>query len=776
MPVKVDYTLLKKIFTDDFNRKDHRYGSPDIIFEKVAPSVRIRAGKGIYTVGSQEKYAGNMLYYPNQDLFLPEGKDRYLHISFILDRFSDQLSGKDDLECSARFFLTPVTNLQAGQYEPFTASTTLSLIVTYKGKGKDLKLVLYEKTGQKRPGFGRYLYEGVCSANSLPLRLDLFFGRDNYIIAFNKKVVTISGSPTGEQSLYKVLPTLPSLALRTGIRIVNHTAGIRAQMVVDDFEASIVKVEKIQDEGSEKVQAEQFDVSADKTWKQVWGDEFEGTELDTRKWQVLENGPFNLGEGGPKGYARKENVYLDGKGHVIIKFSKDKQGNLVVGRMKSKTSYLYGYFEARLKLTKEPGWWAAFWLMRNARGGANPFLNGLEIDIFEDFFKKSWNQDVIQEALHVGVPSAYAKSFTQVTRVSNWDAFHVFGLKWTPLEYIFYIDGKEVLRWGKEQAVTTQPCRVWLSSSVKQVSWTGDYRDAKLPDYYVIDYVRVYRKDNGEKKKPRVVITSPKAGLQSVKKNDSVTITASAEDKDGKIREVYLFDNGYLLETKTASPYRFKVTFNKAYYAKTDYMRPANLRGVTSLLTEHVFVVMAKDNDGLVGISGPREFYVESLTPSRPYKGRAQNIPGRIEVEYFDEGGQGVAYNDTDKKNVGAASAKTNFRIKEGVDTSGKSIGWIYGGEWLKYTVDVKQSGRYTVTVPFSAGPGSPEGVEKGIRLEVEGRLVADIMMKGVTGGWGKWITVTRRGVVLPKGRHVLTVRIVGGLFNLNYIDFKLEK
>ncbi len=519
------------------------------------------------------------------------------------------------------------------------------------------------------------------------------------------------------------------------------------------------------------------DVPSDKTWKLVWGDEFNGTMIDPLKWRVLEEGPNNLGKGWPEGYRRKDNVYLDGKGHAVIRFSRDKQGDLIVGGMKSKVGFLYGYFEARLKLTTQPGWWAAFWLYRKS-SGVNPFLNGLEIDIFEDFFRKSRNQDVVQEALHVGVPSAYAKSFTRITRVDDWNAFHVFGLKWTPLEYIFYIDGVEVLRWGKDQAVTTQPCQVWLSSntgSVKRANFTGDYRDAILPDYYVIDYVRVYRKDNGDKKKPGVVITLPADfGPRSVKEGDSVTIEASVEDVDGNIREVYLFDNGYLLKTKTGPPYRFKVTFNNAYYSKTDYMKPANLRGVTSLLTGHVFVVMAKDNDGLVGFSGPREFYVENTIPSRPYKGKAQSIPGRIKLPYFDEGGQGVAYNDTDRKNTGAA--KTGFRVNEGVDTNGRSIGWIYDGEWLRYTVDVKQGGKYTVTVPFAAGPGSPEGGEKGIRLEVDGRFVADIMMKGVTGGWGKWTTVTRGGVVLTRGRHVLTVRIVNGFFNLKYLDFKLEK
>ncbi|VAX27024.1 hypothetical protein MNBD_NITROSPIRAE02-1364 [hydrothermal vent metagenome] len=518
------------------------------------------------------------------------------------------------------------------------------------------------------------------------------------------------------------------------------------------------------------------DVPPGKTWKLVWGDEFNGTRIDPLKWEVLEEGPNNLGKGWPEGYRRKENVYLDGKGHAVIRFSRDKHGNLIVGGMKSKVGFLYGYFEARLKLTTQPGWWAAFWLYRKS-SGVNPFLNGLEIDIFEDFFRKSRKQNVVQEALHVGVPSAYAKSFTRITRVDNWNAFHVFGLKWTPLEYIFYIDGVEVLRWGKDQAVTTQPCQVWLSSntgSVKRVKFTGDYRDAVLPDYYVIDYVRVYKKDYGDKKKPLVVITSPADfGPRSAKEGDSVTIEVSAEEVDGNIREVYLFDNGYLLKTRKGPPYRFKVTFSNAYYSKTDYMKPANMRGVSSLLTRHVFVAMAKDNDGLVGFSGPREFYVESTTPSRPYKGRLQVIPGRIKLPYFDEGGEGVAYNDTDRKNIGAA--KTGFRVNEGVDTNGRSIGWIYDGEWLKYTVNVKQGGMYAVTVPFAAGPGSPEEGEKGIRLEVDGKFVADIMMKGVTGGWGKWTSVTRRGVVLTRGRHVLTVRIVNGFFNLKYLDFKLE-
>ncbi|NOZ25666.1 MAG: family 16 glycosylhydrolase [Nitrospirae bacterium] len=526
---------------------------------------------------------------------------------------------------------------------------------------------------------------------------------------------------------------------------------------------------------AERAVPARFDVSRDKTWKLVWSDEFDGTTIDPGKWQILTEGPNDLGAGWPKGYRKAENVYLDGEGHAVIRFSRDRNGDLIVGGMRSRAAFLYGYFEARLKLSTQPGWWAAFWLYRE-RMGPNPFLHGLEVDIVEDFPGKGRKEKVIQEALHSGIPSAYAKSFTRLTRVDDWNAFHVFGLKWTPIEYVFYVDGVEVLRWGKEQAVTTKPCRVWLSAntgSAGRVGFTGDYRDAVLPDYYVIDYVRVYEKDHGDNRPPRVEITAPPVAVPlAVREGGSVTVDVSAEDPDGTIRAVHLFDNGYLIETRTAFPYRFRVTFDETHYSKTFYMRPADQRGVRSLLTEHVFVAMAEDDDARIGISGPLRLYVESVEPSRPYRGRPQVIPGRIELQYFDEGGQGVAYNDADDINHGALAAGTAFRVGEGVDTDGRRIGWIHDGEWLRYTVDVLQGGRYAVVVPFA----SPEaGENRGILLEVDGRPVADIRMSSATGGWNRWTSVTGKSVTLTKGRHVLTVRVMDGLFNLDYIDFILE-
>ena len=59
------------------------------------------------------------------------------------------------------------------------------------------------------------------------------------------------------------------------------------------------------------------------------------------------------------------------------------------------------------------------------------------------------------------------------------------------------------------------------------------------------------------------------------------------------------------------------------------------------------------------------------------YQGGPQKIPGRVLCAYYDLGGEGVAYHDTDPKNHGSGELNppdgtylNEFRIHEGVDTS----------------------------------------------------------------------------------------------------------
>ncbi|MBI4626735.1 MAG: hypothetical protein HY736_26380, partial [Verrucomicrobia bacterium] len=49
--------------------------------------------------------------------------------------------------------------------------------------------------------------------------------------------------------------------------------------------------------------------------------------------------------------------------------------------------------------------------------------------------------------------------------------------------------------------------------------------------------------------------------------------------------------------------------------------------------------------------------------PSRPFRATIHQIPGTIEAEDFDEGGEGVAYHDHEPKNLGAPYRDTGVDI-----------------------------------------------------------------------------------------------------------------
>ena len=69
------------------------------------------------------------------------------------------------------------------------------------------------------------------------------------------------------------------------------------------------------------------------------------------------------------------------------------------------------------------------------------------------------------------------------------EGWHTFGLLWLPDEYVFYVDGKETWR-SKAGGVCQVPLYIMLSDEIGK--WAGDITKAKLPDRFLVDYVRVY--------------------------------------------------------------------------------------------------------------------------------------------------------------------------------------------------------------------------------------------------------------------------------------------
>ncbi len=156
----------------------------------------------------------------------------------------------------------------------------------------------------------------------------------------------------------------------------------------------------------------------------------------------------------------------------------------------------------------------------------------------------------------------------------------------------------------------------------------------------------------------------------------------------------------------------------------------------------------------------PILFFFATVCPlaageSKPFKGKIHSIPGLIEAEHWDEGKAGVAYHDVDEKNHGANYREpTQVDIEKRSDASnGHGIGWTKKGEWLVYTVDVKESGTYRLEVPVASK-------KKGgtFHIEMDGKDVTGPISVPDTGGWQTLKLITHKNIKLEKGIHKMKV------------------
>ncbi len=143
-------------------------------------------------------------------------------------------------------------------------------------------------------------------------------------------------------------------------------------------------------------------------------------------------------------------------------------------------------------------------------------------------------------------------------------------------------------------------------------------------------------------------------------------------------------------------------------------------------------------------------------------------IPGRIEAENFNGGGEGVGYHDTTTGNTGGA-----FRMSEDVDIQATgdpqgglyNVGWIAAGEWLAY--DVHTSGG---TFDFAVRVASPNGNGR-LHIEIDGVDVTGNLVVPNTGGWQNYVTVTAENITVSSGNHVMRVVFDAAGLNLNYVE-----
>ncbi len=153
----------------------------------------------------------------------------------------------------------------------------------------------------------------------------------------------------------------------------------------------------------------------------------------------------------------------------------------------------------------------------------------------------------------------------------------------------------------------------------------------------------------------------------------------------------------------------------------------------------------AVSNNATLSVSGPPD-------PQSPYRGVPFSIPGAIEAEDFDEGGEGIAYHDLDAANQGGQYRTSGVDVSATSDIGGGyKIGWTKGSEWLEYTVNVGVAGTYTIAARIaSAGNGGT------FHIEMNGVNVTGPITVPNTGSWESFQTVSKTGVTLNAGQQVL--------------------
>ncbi|MEO0733949.1 MAG: carbohydrate-binding protein, partial [Bacteroidota bacterium] len=140
-------------------------------------------------------------------------------------------------------------------------------------------------------------------------------------------------------------------------------------------------------------------------------------------------------------------------------------------------------------------------------------------------------------------------------------------------------------------------------------------------------------------------------------------------------------------------------------------------------------------------------------------------LPGKIEAENFDNGGQGIAYNDLTNGNSGGQYRSTNVDVTNTTDTGGgHTVGWMDAGEWTEYTVNVTQTGTYD----FYFRVASPSGAGQ-IRLRMDGTDISGVVAAPNTGGWQTFQTVTVPNKTLNAGTHVFRLETVTAGLNVNF-------
>ncbi len=177
-----------------------------------------------------------------------------------------------------------------------------------------------------------------------------------------------------------------------------------------------------------------------------------------------------------------------------------------------------------------------------------------------------------------------------------------------------------------------------------------------------------------------------------------------------------------------------------------------------------------------VGKDYKDEIYLDALNedpiPQTPYQENKIIFTNKVEMEFYDLGGQKNAYYDLDILNQGDA----NYRADERVDlvlvdendaSKGIALGYTGVGEWLEYTGEFSASANLYIHASVASGADNSS-----FTVSLDGNLLMTFDVEN-TGDWQTYKTIiSELPVAVTAGEHILRIDITGANVNIDWLQF----
>ena len=231
----------------------------------------------------------------------------------------------------------------------------------------------------------------------------------------------------------------------------------------------------------------------------IWEDDFTGTTLNTANWDYENN--YSRPNEVQNYVAGTNNVWVENS-NLVIKAKKEwsngKEWSSGCIHTDNKREFMYGRFEAKIKIPQTIGSFPAFWTLganyEEGNGITWPYCG--EIDIMEHKYGYAWTTAGALYRTDLVWDNWDAKDLGRVDsgNIGSFDDYHIYAMEWTRNKLDYYVDDKLIghsdISDDSKWFMFHQPHYILLNQALGAA---GGSVPSNMTEYTMyVDWVRVY--------------------------------------------------------------------------------------------------------------------------------------------------------------------------------------------------------------------------------------------------------------------------------------------